>query len=125
MIVRVGGFLKALKNKNISRAKEILFELEKIIKQFQSLNSDFKSLTLLTSTSSRLIEMPKRWLDWTEYQKRGKKILFKRNSLLSSAWATGLGAENFCGIYEESEVLNRFLWRPKDNIFIEKLKDGL
>jgi len=28
--------------------------------------------------------------------------------------ASGAGAENFCGIYEESEILKRIIWRPEN-----------
>ena len=79
-------------------------------------NTKFKRdpLILVTSSAVRNIELPYAGRDWKSFEKKGKKVLYQRNSLMSYAMASGAGAENFCGIFEESEILKRIIWRPEN-----------
>jgi hypothetical protein len=73
-----------------------------------------KTLILLTSSAAMPIEFPSAGKEWNAFIKKGKNILYKKTSLLSSVWADGPGAENFCSYMNESEVLERILWAPKE-----------
>ena len=114
-IIKDHTYASAIKKKNIKKARAILSKLEELYFYF---NTKFKKnaspLILVTSSAVRNIEFPHGGRDWKNFENRGKKVLFKRNSLMSYSLATGAGAENFCGIYEESEILKRIIWRPED-----------
>jgi hypothetical protein len=62
------------------------------------------------------IEFPKAGRSWEMIEKRGLNVNYKRSQLLAPVFAHGPGAENFCGVYEESEIFKRFLWNPEKNI---------
>lgn len=116
LIIRDESFHKALTQKNLPKAKEILFELERVFAYFQNERvQDQKIFLLVTSSSSLLLELPEQGREWEKFGKDGKNLLFKRPSLLSTSLAIGPGAEKFCGIYEESEVLFRLFSFPGAN----------
>lgn len=110
-IIRDFSFLSALKSRNVPRAREILVELEKALKfmkdEHQRSND---TLFLVTSSESQNIELPRKGDEWFEFETKGKKVLFRNTSLLSPVLAKGPGSENFCGIYEEYEILKRVFW---------------
>jgi hypothetical protein len=119
-IIRDFSYLKALKNKNILKAKEILNDIHTLYSKLMSSSIDSK-LILLTSSEAKNFEFPSKGKNWAKYEKTGKLIEFKRSNLLSSAWAYGKGAENFCGFYSENEVLKRLLWVPESEFSTQKL----
>ncbi|MBK26666.1 MAG: hypothetical protein CME70_21880 [Halobacteriovorax sp.] len=110
-IVRDFSYLKALKAKNITKAREILYELDKSLQFF---HDEFKrsqeTLFLVTSSESINFEMPKKGKEWLEFETKGKHIIFRNTSLMSPVFAKGSGAENFCGLYEEYEIIKRIFW---------------
>lgn len=110
-IVRDFSYLKALKSKNISKAREVLLELDKSIGYlFKEMKRDNQTLFLVTSSGPLNFEMPKEGKEWFEFERSGKHVLFRNTSLLSPVMSYGAGAENFCGIFEESEMVNRIFW---------------
>ncbi len=110
-IIRDFSFLKALKARDIPKAREILVELEKTLKFMKEENQKTNdTLFLVTSSESQNIELPKKGKEWFEFESKGRNVIFKNTSLLSPVFAKGPGAENFCGIYEEFEILKRFFW---------------
>ncbi len=86
LIVRDFTYLKALKAGNLARAREVLFDLEKLLASFQA-----------------------------EREKKGKGLVVERASLLSTALAIGPGAEKFCGIFDESDMFYRLFSLPGPN----------
>ncbi len=116
-IIRDGRYLEYLKAGNILAAKEVLAEIVKIYEsfQFEAQNSN-DLLLLLSSSAGQGLEMPTQGVSWQQFQKSGRNVLYKRQSLLGVIYADGVQAQNFCGQYEESEVLKRILWTPKGGI---------
>ena len=114
-IVRDFSFYEALKLGNFENAKQKLDEVSKIVEFIR--NHSNNTTILLTTSASLLFEFPKQGKNWANFMKEGKNIIFHESSLLSSAWVSGPGAENFCGIYGESEILKRILWFPKKKVF--------
>ena len=51
--------------------------------------------------------MPKKGKEWFEFERKGKHVVFRNASLLSPVLAKGAGAENFCGVFEEYEMVKR------------------
>lgn len=113
-IVRDFSYLQALERKDMTRARQILAELE--IAYEEAINLSQKSndyLVLLTSGDSRYLEMPAQGKDWYEYEKKGANIQGKQSKLTNLVLANGARAENFCGIYEDADVFERLLSGPK------------
>ena len=119
-LVRDFSYEKALKEKNIPKARKILTELEEVMRYFYAQwpegkggalrKKDGGTLFLVTSAGPRGVEFPLQGLKWSMFEKQGKNALFRRQALLAPVMASGARAENFCGIFEESEVLRRLLW---------------
>lgn len=110
-IIRDFSFLNALRSKNIPKAREILVELEKTLKFLKEENQrSNETLFLVTAAESLHLELPKKGKEWFEFESKGKKVLFRNTSLLSPVLAKGPGSENFCGIFEEYEILKRVFW---------------
>ncbi len=124
-IIRDFSFYRALKAGNFKKAESVLNEISKTIEFVKSHSKESETALLLTTASSLLFEFPQKGKEWAEFQKSGKNMIFHKSSLLSSIWASGPGSENFCGIYEESEVLKRILWSPERKIFSENFLKNL
>lgn len=123
LVVRNYSYLNALLAKDILRAREILNEIETVISSFlfdTTLTKD--RLILLTGAQTTHFEFPKQGRTWADFEKSGRHIIFRHSSLLSPVMAWGARAENFCGIYEEYEVLGRLLFTPQKEGFGATLK---
>ena len=64
-------------------------------------------LVLVSSAKSVAVDFPRSGPEWQKYEKRGKYLVSRRSKLLSTLYATGARAENFCGIYDQSQILSR------------------
>lgn len=115
-LVRDFNFIKSLKKKDIGYAKESLQEIERIIGWVNTQKRD-DVLILITGAESLNIEFPKEGKEWAEFERSGKNILFKNSSLMSPVLATGPMSENFCGLFDESEMLKRVLYHPERKKF--------
>lgn len=114
-VIRDFSYLNALMSQNISLARERLAEIDKTLGLFMYTKAaSEKTLLLLTSSASQHIELPESGQQWASFEKQGRHALFKRTSLTSPAFAKGPRAENFCGVFEENEVLGRMLFTPTD-----------
>lgn len=114
IVIRDFSYLKALKKRDILKAREILKDIDSLIHFFQESKKQVQ--LLVTSSEVMGIELPRQGKDWREFEKRGKGVIYRQSKLLGNAWAGGPGAENFCGIYEESEILRRLIWMPEKNL---------
>jgi hypothetical protein len=112
-IVRDFAYEKALRQKNFKKAKELLFELEKFVTQLVSTVNLNDTLILISSTAPVGVEMPKSTQEWKKFEQDGSGAAMRADHLLSNVFAFGARAENFCGVYEEFELLPRILSGPK------------
>lgn len=114
-VIRDFSYLNALLSQNISLARERLAEIEKALSHFMYTQAAGRNpLLLLTSSAAQHIELPESGQQWSSFEKRGRHALFKRTSLTAPAFAKGPRAENFCGTFEEHEVLGRMLFTPSE-----------
>jgi hypothetical protein len=115
-LVRDFNFLAALKKKDIAYAKESLQEIERSI---GFINSQKRTdvLIIVTGAETMHIDYPKEGKEWAEFERSGKNIVYKNSALMSPVLATGAMAENFCGLFDESEMLKRILYRPESKRF--------
>lgn len=113
-IVRDFSYLDAIKKKDMLKARQILAQLESAYEEalsFSEKSNDY--LILLTTGDSRYVQMPAKGKEWFEFEKKGLHAQVKRRKLANLVLANGSRAENFCGIYEDSEVFERLLSGPK------------
>lgn len=114
LIIRDFSYLEALENKDFIRAREILRDLERSYGHFLRLARDSsETLVLMTTSDSRYIDMPDQGKSWYEFEKSGTNVQAKRTELMNMVVATGARAENFCGIYDDSDIFERLLSGPK------------
>ncbi len=112
-MVRDFEYAQLIQKGEILKAREHLLEIDKLYNyflDFQKGNANI--LVLLTTTAARSLEFPEQGNQWADFDKKGKNVVFRQQSLMSSAFASGAMAENFCGLYEESEMRNRILFVP-------------
>ncbi|MBI2519678.1 MAG: hypothetical protein HYV97_04655 [Bdellovibrio sp.] len=112
-LVRDFEYEKLLQKREMLKAREHLLEIDKLhtfFLDYQKANPNV--LVLLTSTAALSFEFPEQGIAWEEFDKKGKNIVFRQTSLMSSVFATGALSENFCGLFEESEMRDRILKVP-------------
>lgn len=125
-VIRDFSYFNALEKKDINLAREKLAEIEKTLSYFMYGDQVAEdSLIVLTSTHVKNFEFPRAGRDWEGFEKRGQHVIFRRSSLTSLALAKGPRAENFCGIFNESEVLGRMLFTPEDKNLPKALLESL
>lgn len=121
-IVRDFSYAKALSERRITNANDILSEIEKIVGFFlDRAREDGTMLVLVTSSAARNVEFPRKGKEWAEFEKNGSHVIFRETSLLSPVFAWGPRAENFCGFFEEAQVFARLINGPESiNGFIRR-----
>ena len=108
--IKDDGLYQYLTQKNMNEVKNYLLEIERVFEYFiAQQKNDPKMLVLMTTSESLPVEMPRRGRGWKEIARGKDNLIYRRNSLLSPVWALGVRAENFCGLYEEAEILHRTL----------------
>ena len=118
-IIRDYSYYGALKGKKILKAREILIGLNKVFQFFsEELNKKKETLLILTSASPQSFEFPTRGDQWAEFDRNGKYILYRKNSLLSPVLVKGAASENFCGLYSENDLIKRMIWTPRSGFSI-------
>lgn len=120
LIVRDFSYVDSLKRGDVSQAREILTEIERLYSYFSQKKSK-DQLLLVTSAEPLKLNFPKQGQKWLGFI-NSKNSMVRRSSLISPVLAEGSKAENFCGVFNESEVIQRILWSPEkksvfDNLF--------
>lgn len=107
-------YSESLKKKNITKAKEILEDINKLIDGFLTIAAkDDEMLVLVTSLNSQGIEFPKSGADWKNFDLEGKGLFYHKEKLIAPVYASGARAENFCSMLNESEIIQTIFWQPK------------
>jgi hypothetical protein len=107
-IMRNFNFANLIKNNKIKEAREELHQINKVLTYFQkkaSRSSD--TLVLLTTAASYGVDFPRAGRQWRSYEKSGKFLKTRNTKLIASVFASGARAENFCGIYDQSQIMTR------------------
>lgn len=113
LIVRDFSYLRALEKKDFKKATEILADIERAYGEALKLTSSNDYLILLTTGDSRFVDFPDQGKPFFEFEKQGKNASVKRTKLTNLVLASGARAENFCGMYHDSQVFERILSGPK------------
>ena len=107
-LVRNFNYLKAIKDRNFKKALSELNEINIALKFFQGIaakNSDM--LVLVTTAEGQNIDLPRSGAGWKNFEKRTKFLKNSHSKLVSNVFASGARAENFCGMYEQNDILKR------------------
>lgn len=115
MIVRDFSYSRALENNKMADAKMILEDIERTYAYAQALAADSGDyLVLLTTASSKYVELPAQGKSWYDFEKKQAGASVKKPSMLTNlVLASGARSENFCGMYESSQIFERILSGPK------------
>ena len=73
------------------------------------MKDDKEMLVILSGSGPLNLEFPESGKKWFQFEKSGKNVVFRRESLMSPIIATGASSENFCGIYHEAGIFKRLL----------------
>ncbi len=120
-IIRDFRYEKFIKAGQFDKAQEVLSEVEKIYEFFLKSSNDDPTFSLVVSSSSSLLlDFPEQGPNWSDMDKLGKITLYKRSSLVSTVFATGASAENFCGVYQEFDLFQRMINRPPSRSYLFK-----
>lgn len=107
-VIRNFKYASYLKQKKIAKAKAELSELNAILGNFQKLAQKDSNLLILVSSASAIeVDFPKAGREWQRYERSGKHIRSINRKLLSTLFVSGARAENFCGVYDQSEIMSR------------------
>jgi hypothetical protein len=116
-VIRHSAFKEKLLKKDILGARESLQEVISILNFYMPKAIAGEVSLVLTSGSTRSFEFPSSGKQWSKFEKTGSKVVYRRSNLLAKAWSIGPGAENFCGTFESSNILRRFIWTPEKDVF--------
>jgi hypothetical protein len=115
-VIRDNQFRSLLKKRKVLKARDRLREIDDLHRFFLKQSKKSKITIVVSSSSSLKVDFPRMGKDWARFEKNGKGFSHQSSSLNSGLWASGVGAENFCGIYNEAEVFKRFLWLPEGTL---------
>ncbi len=114
MIIRDFSYLAAIEKKDFFKAKGILNDIDLSLNEaLKETKSSVDTLVVVTSGDSRFMDLPDQGRAWADYEKNNTPPQMKRSKLTNLVIASGARAENFCGFYEDSQILERILSGPK------------
>ena len=109
-IIRDYSYLHALERKDLVMAREILRELDRSISPFMKVAEGGDDLLVVVTGGAALdLDMPQEGKEWQQFEKSGASVIARKGKLSVPVFAQGARAENFCGIYEESQIFERIL----------------
>lgn len=115
-VIRDYNFQNALKKKDISLAKESLQEIDRLIASIDRSKAG-ELLIIISGAETMPVEFPLQGKEWANFEKTGKNVIYKNSSLMSPVLASGAMSENFCGIFDEAEMLKRTIYKPEGKVF--------
>lgn len=115
-VIRDNQFQALLKDKKILQARKRLMEIDDLHSFFLKSRGNKKISVVISSSASIKIDFPRMGKEWKSFEKKGNGFKHQSTSLNSYLWASGTGAENFCGLYNEMDVFKRFLWLPEGTL---------
>lgn len=113
-IVRDFSYAHALARKDLIAARDILRELDKSAGTFMRAAEEKDDMLVIVSGAAAIdLDFPSEGKDWQQFEQKGTNAFPRLPQLSSPVFATGARAENFCGLYEESELFERTLSSPR------------
>ncbi len=114
-IVRDQDYEMQIRKNNKKAASEKLLEVNKVLDYFQKKVEANSNLLVLVSTSNTMdLNFPKKGNEWRKFKNQNKIYSTKNTKLISTLYASGARAENFCGTYSQKEILSRIFSGAKE-----------
>lgn len=110
--VRDFSYLRHLEQRNFKEAALVLHDIEKVQEMFTEKYDKTELLFIVSGVLGKALDYPTEGKDWKRFQKLSSSIPSK-STLLSPILSSGARSENFCGIYNQSEVFNRLFYVKK------------
>ncbi len=109
-IVRNFKYESLIKKKKFLAARKELNEINSTIKYFQNLAKNSTDMLVLVTSSAPLdLNFPKSGNQWKNFEKKGRNMKINHTKLMSSVYASGARAENFCGVYAQNQIFSRIV----------------
>ncbi|MBP9674558.1 MAG: hypothetical protein KBD63_05640 [Bacteriovoracaceae bacterium] len=110
LIFRDFSYYHLLQKNDLKSARNILQMWERNYSYWLQLaQKDPHLLILITSSAPFKINFPKTGTTWKTVAEKGEGVSFVGQSLQAPLFVKGASAENFCGFYEETDILPRLL----------------
>ena len=107
-LIRNFQYAKYLKQNDIAKAKAELGEINNVLSFFQKqAEKNIDMLIIVSSAESIALDFPRSGSEWQKYEKKSRLKVTQKTKLLSTLYASGARAENFCGVFDQSEILSR------------------
>ena len=114
LLVRDFSFKHALERQSLSAARDVLREIDKTVENFYQLADSRDDVLVIVSGAGAVdLDFPAEGKDWQTFDLKGTGAPPRRGELAVPVFAYGARAENFCGIYEESQIFERLITSPK------------
>ncbi|MBT4792268.1 MAG: hypothetical protein HON90_11915, partial [Halobacteriovoraceae bacterium] len=107
-IVRNFNYMNFLKQNKVKQARAELIEINSMVNYFQKIAQKSSDVLVLISSAGAIdLEFPTSGKQWKDYERGKRKLRINNSKLLSSVYASGARAENFCGIFDQNQILSR------------------
>jgi hypothetical protein len=107
-LIRHYEILNALTKNDFAKVTEELIKIEKLLDYlFKIQQTESNMLILISSAQNKHIEYPPQGVDWKNLKNLKSFKALSTPKLMSQVYAQGARAENFCGIYHQSELISR------------------
>jgi hypothetical protein len=104
----------AIVSGNDRKMRGKLLELNTMLKYFMAQQANDDNMTIIVTSSAPIsLNLPPQGQGWKDLG-FGKRLDSKTRMLNAPVLAKGARAENFCGMYEQSEILSRIFQGPKE-----------
>jgi hypothetical protein len=114
-------YFTALEKKDMSTAREVLVEWEFMLSELMNMaKKNSKMLIVIASGGGFHLHLPNQGKSWEEFEKKGINISRLNPKVTGQVFSFGARAENFCGVYHNSDIFYRFFWTPLFNNRVDK-----
>ena len=103
------SFYQAVIGNNFKKVYRSLENLTRMLRMANSNKESDEIMVLMTSSATFLFGLPEQGYKWKSVDSLLKNLKFKKKSLMSTVWVKGPSAKNFCGVYNESDILEKML----------------
>ncbi len=86
--------------------------LKQLTKTYKSLLEKSNNLLLVTGSGMAKLDLPSPGAQWKDFEKNINTAPYRNDALLSLVLAEGPASEKFCGIYSETDLMERILMDP-------------
>ena len=112
------SLISLMKRGEVGMLKERLLEINQVLDYFLNKTSnDRDTLLLVSSVSPRQMTLPSQGAEWEKLKRNKQGVMFGRSLLMNHVFALGARSENFCGVYDESQLMSRILRKVEVDAF--------